>query len=64
MTNLDKFYDELKSINSQHPHLRFGQFIECVFYRLKNVDERDPFYVENVDMIEIIRRCYDDGSIN
>lgn len=61
---LDKFYDELKSIHNQHSELRFGQFIECVFYKLKNVYERDPFYVENVDMIEIIRRYYDDGSID
>ncbi len=61
---LDKFYDELKSIHAHHPELRFGQFIECVFYKLQNVDERDPFYVEDVDMIEIIRRYYDDGSID
>ena len=57
--SLDKFYDELKSIHSQHSELRFNQFIYCVFYKLQNVDKHDPFYVENVDMIESIRKYYD-----
>ena len=60
---LDKFYDELKSVHSQHSELRFGQFIECIFYKLKNVDKRDPFYVENVDMIELIRKYYNKEEI-
>ena len=58
--NLEKFYSELKSIHTQHSELRFGQFIECVFYKLKS----DPFYIEDDKMIEIIRRYYDNGSIN
>ena len=59
MTNkeLDDFYDKLKNTHSKYPELRFGQLIECVFYRLKK-DGRDPFYIKDEELLKIIGESY------
>lgn len=54
---LDDFYDKLRNIHSKYPELRFGQFIECVFYRLKK-DSRDPFYINDEELLRKIEESY------
>ena len=53
---LDDFYDRLKRVHKErHSDLRFGQWITCVFANLQ-VDGRDPFYMEEDEMIKYIER--------
>lgn len=52
---LYNFYDRLREVHiTKFPDLRFGQFMMCVL-RDMHSGGRDPFYVEDEEMIEYIR---------
>jgi len=54
INRLDPFYNEIKHLHKQHPDLRFGQIYWLVF-KTCECKGKDPFYVEDEEIIKIIR---------
>lgn len=51
-----KFCNQLATVWAiQAPDIRFGQFVECVFQKLKE-ENKDPFYMEEDEMMAAIER--------
>lgn len=49
------FYDELMRIHIKHfPDWRFGQFVNNFLRWIMTSKERDPFYIEEPDMIDLL----------
>ena len=49
------FYDFLRDIHMEHyPDLRFGQLMEVIFCWIRSDKKRDPFYVEEDDMKNLL----------
>lgn len=52
---LDSFYDELKEIHkNSFPDMRFGQFILNVLEWIDSTKNRDPFFLEEDEMLNLI----------
>ena len=53
---LDSFYDELKEIHkNSFPDLRFGQTMHFMMGWIELEKKRDPFYIEDEEMLDIIK---------
>ena len=56
INRLDKFYDELKEFHKKNfPDWRFGQLIVNVFTEWQAKTNRDVFFPEEDEMIQIFR---------
>lgn len=56
VNRLDKFYDELKEIHKKNfPDWRFGQMVVNVLSEWQSQEDRDIFYLEEDEMIQIFR---------
>ena len=50
-----KFCNQLATVwATEAPHLRFGQFVDLVFEKIKREHGKDPFYLEEHEMIAYI----------
>lgn len=51
-----KFCNHLAVVwEAQHPDMRFGQFVEVIFSRIKD-SGKDPFYLEENEMMAEIEK--------
>lgn len=49
------FYSELTRVHIEHfPDLRFGQFVESFMHWIRNAKERDPFFLEEPAMLDLL----------
>ena len=61
---LDSFYDELKEIHKRSfPDMRFGQFILNALGWINTAKERDPFFPEEDEMLNLIREYANSNSM-
>ena len=61
---LDSFYAELKEIHKHSfPDMRFGQFMMNVLGWINLTKERDPFFPEEDEMLDLIKEFANDNSI-
>ena len=52
---LDDFYDRLKVVHKEKfPDLRFSQFTMSLLAKIEKVSGRDPFYMEEDEIIKYI----------
>lgn len=59
-TRIKKFCDDLTVLWKRYvPDWRFGQFITNVFSWIYKKTGRDPFYIEENEMIELIRDYFE-----
>ena len=53
---LDSFYDELKEIHkNSFSDMRFGQTMHFMLSWIELEKKRDPFYIEDEEMLDIIK---------
>lgn len=58
-----KFCDSLSFVWLSYPDLRFGQFIELIFSKIKR-DGKDPYYLEEDEMLKYIDSMLEDNSFD
>lgn len=61
---LDAFYEELKQIHKvSFPDMRFGQFILNALGWINSSKERDPFFPEENEMLNLIKEYANSNSM-
>ena len=54
---LDDFYDKLRVVHKEKfSDLRFGQFMMSLLANIEKVSGRDPFYMEEDEIIKYVER--------
>lgn len=62
---LDEFYWELLAVHkTYYPDLREGQFLYNFLSWINRVKERDPFYLEHAQMMDILHEYTEYLKIN
>ena len=61
---LDAFYAELKEIHkTSFPDMRFGQFMLNVLGWINSTKNRDPFFPEEKEMLNLIKEYANSNSM-
>ena len=59
------FYEEVTRIHrNYYSDMRFGQFMYAFFLWIQEVKERDPFYVEEADMLDYLHEYVESESVS
>lgn len=54
---LDELYDVLKKLHmNKYPDLRFYQFISMLMHTCEHDYKKDPFYMEDNQIVEFIKK--------
>ena len=55
---INKFCNQLKSIWMLMPDMRFGQIMFAINNYIETCEEKDPFYIEDKEMMEYIKSTF------
>lgn len=58
VSRIKPFCDEFAELWATHPYLRFGQIMQNIARYIEINYEKDIFYMEEDELIEIIREWY------
>lgn len=59
---IDKFCDELKLLWHKVPDWRFGQLMSNVLGAVYERTNRDPFYMEDAEMLSALKELFEEQA--